>query len=91
MASAQGIFLGLTLSEVQAIRASAVAQLTAGKTRMSISADGISVTYAFVNGMSIREILLECAYALNFLDGNHPVTRTYSSFRRGYSGNLAID
>lgn len=75
---AKGIFIGLTLAQVQAIQTSAVAQLTDGKTKMSWSIDGISAGYAFP--MPIADVLAECAYAINYLSGTSKPRRTVSDF-----------
>lgn len=66
MASASGIFIGLTESDILAIRDKAVAMLKEGKTIMSYSDTGTSVSKQFV--MPVKEVLAECRMALSQLD-----------------------
>lgn len=64
--SAKGIFVtGFTVAEVEAIQAKAKAMLLEGKTTMSWSDSGTSVSKQFV--MPLPEVLEECAYALREL------------------------
>lgn len=64
--AASGIFIGLSESDILAIRAKAVAMLTEGKTIMSYSDTGTSVSKQFV--MPVKEVLAECRMALQQLD-----------------------
>ena len=66
MATASGIFIGLSESDILAIRDKAVAMLKEGKTIMSYSDTGTSVNKQFV--MPVREVLAECKIALQQLD-----------------------
>ncbi len=66
MASASGIFIGLTESDILAIRDKAVAMLKEGKTIMSYSDSGTNVSKQFV--MPVKEVLAECRMALQQLD-----------------------
>lgn len=77
---AKGIFIGLPLATVQAIQTAAVSALTDGKTTMSYSVDGISVSKAFP--MSIESIMMECQWAINNLMGVPLPRRTLSDFSR---------
>ena len=64
---AQGLFIvGFTVEEVQAIQAKAKQLLLEGKTIMSWSDSGSSVTKQFA--LTVRETLEECAHALRILD-----------------------
>jgi hypothetical protein len=74
MASASGIFIGLSESDILAIRDKAVAMLKEGKTIMSYSDTGTSVNKQFV--MPVREVLAECKMALQQLDPATYGTRT---------------
>lgn len=65
--AASGIFIGLTESDILAIRDRAVLHLKEGKTIMTYSAgDGSSVTKQMV--MPVKEVLAECKMALQSLD-----------------------
>jgi hypothetical protein len=64
--AASGIFIGLSESDILAIRAKAVAMLTEGKTIMSYSDTGTSVSKQFV--MPVKEVMAECKMALQALD-----------------------
>ena len=64
--AAQGIFIGLSESDILAIRDKAVAMLKEGKTIMSYSDSGSSVSKQFV--MPVKEVLAECKMALQALD-----------------------
>ena len=66
MAARSGIFIGLSESDILAIRDKAVAMLKEGKTIMSYSDSGSSVSKQFV--MPVREVLQECSMALQNLD-----------------------
>ena len=66
MASASGIFIGLSESDILAIRDKAVAMLKEGKTIMSYSDSGTNVSKQFV--MPVKEVLAECRMALQQLD-----------------------
>ena len=62
-----GIFIGLTESELLAIRTKAVALITEGKTTMSYSpGDGSSFSKQF--SMPPKEVLMEVRHALQLLD-----------------------
>ena len=74
MAKASGIFTGLTVAEVEEIRAAVVKQLKAGKSIMSYSDTGVSVSKAWP--IDPREVMAECNYALKVLDPD-----TYGSVR----------
>jgi hypothetical protein len=63
---ANGIFIGLSESDILAIRDKAVAMLKEGKTIMSYSDSGTSVSKQFV--MPVKEVLTECRMALQLLD-----------------------
>lgn len=63
----KGIFIGLSESELLAIRAKAVALITEGKTTMSYSAgDGSSFSKSFA--MPPQDMLAEARHALQLLD-----------------------
>ena len=64
--AASGIFIGLSESDILAIRDKAVAMLKDGKTIMSYSDTGTSVSKQFV--MPVKEVLAECKMALQALD-----------------------
>lgn len=64
--AASGIFIGLSESDIIAIRDKAVAMLKEGKTIMSYSDSGSSVSKQLV--MPVKEILAECKMALQALD-----------------------
>jgi hypothetical protein len=65
--AASGIFIGLSESDILAIRDKAVAMLKEGKTILSYSpGDGSSVSKQFV--MPVKEVLAECRMALQQLD-----------------------
>lgn len=64
--AASGIFVGLSESDIVAIRDKAVAMLKEGKTIMSYSDSGTNVSKQFV--MPVKEVLAECKYALQQLD-----------------------
>ena len=64
--AASGIFIGLSESDILAIRDKAVAMLKEGKTIMSYSDTGTSVSKQFV--MPVKEVLAECKMALQALD-----------------------
>jgi hypothetical protein len=76
---ARGIFVGFTLAEVTAIRTAALAQLTAGKVRMNWSGDGISAGFQFA--MNPADVLEECRFAIDRLNGTQGPRRVLSSFR----------
>jgi hypothetical protein len=61
-----GIFIGLSESELLAIRAKAVAMITEGKTIMSYSDTGTSVSKQFA--MPPKEVLMEVRHALQLLN-----------------------
>jgi uncharacterized protein with von Willebrand factor type A (vWA) domain len=62
-----GIFIGLSESELLAIRTKAVALITEGKTTMSYSpGDGSSFSKQF--SMPPKEVLMEVRHALQLLD-----------------------
>jgi hypothetical protein len=63
---ASGIFIGLSVSDILAIRDKAVAMFKEGKTIMSYSDSGSNVSKQFV--MSPKEVLAECNHALKLLD-----------------------
>jgi hypothetical protein len=64
---AQGLFTtGFTVQEVLDIQAKAKQALLEGKTVMSWSDSGLSVSKQFA--LSVKETLEECAYALRVLD-----------------------
>jgi hypothetical protein len=63
----KGIFIGLSESELLAIRAKAVSLITEGKTTMSYSpGDGSSFSKQF--SMKPEDMLAECKHALQLLD-----------------------
>jgi hypothetical protein len=64
--AASGIFIGLSESDILAIRDKAVAMLKEGKTIMSYSDSGTNVSKQFV--MPVKEVLAECRMALSQLD-----------------------
>lgn len=64
--AASGIFIGLTESDILAIRDKAVAMLKEGKTIMSYSDSGTNVSKQFT--MPVKEVLAECKMALQQLD-----------------------
>ena len=64
--AATGIFIGLTESDILAIRDKAVSMLKEGKTIMSYSDSGTNVSKQFV--MPVKEVLAECKMALQALD-----------------------
>ena len=70
---AKGIFIGLDESDLLAIRAKAVAMLTEGKTIMSYTDSGTSVSKQFA--MPPAEVLAECRMALQQLDPDTYGTR----------------
>lgn len=64
---AQGLFItGFTVAEVLAIQEKAKRMLMEGKTIMSWSDSGMSVSKQFP--MTVKETLEECAHALRVLD-----------------------
>lgn len=63
---ASGIFFGLTECQLLAIRDKAVTMITEGKTVMSYSDSGSSVTKQF--SMPPKEMLSEALFALSNLD-----------------------
>ena len=71
---ASGIFIGLSESDILAIRDKAVAMFKEGKTIMSYSDSGSNVSKQFV--MSPKEVLAECNHALKLLDPDTYGTRT---------------
>jgi len=68
MARATGCFLILTQSRIEAIADRAASLLTEGKTMMSYSDSGTSVSKSFP--MDIQQTLIECRYALQIKDPN---------------------
>jgi hypothetical protein len=68
MARATGCFLILTQSRIEAIADRAASLLTEGKTMMSYSDSGTSVSKTFP--MDIQQTLIECRYALQIKDPN---------------------
>ena len=64
--AASGIFIGLSESDILAIRDKAVSMLKEGKTIMSYSDTGTSVSKQFVR--PVKEVLAECRMALQQLD-----------------------
>lgn len=75
---AEGLFIvGFTKAEVLAIQAKAKEQLIAGKTLMEWDAGDTRVKKE--QAMPIRDVLRECAYALQAIEPEtygSPVTRT---------------
>ena len=63
---ASGIFIGLTETELLAVKAKAVALITEGKTTMSYSDSGSSASKQFA--MPPKEMLSEAMFALSRLD-----------------------
>lgn len=63
---ASGVFIGLTEDELLLIKCKAVQLITEGKTTMSYSDSGSSVSKNFV--MHPKEMLDEAMYALSVLD-----------------------
>ena len=66
MARATGFFLNLKQDDIEAIVASAVAQLQAGKVMMSYSDSGTTVSKQWP--MTIQQVLIEARYALQVKD-----------------------
>ena len=66
MARATGCFLILTQSKIEAIADRAATLLMEGKTMMSYSDSGTSVTKSFP--MDVQQTLIECRYALQIKD-----------------------
>jgi hypothetical protein len=66
MARASGCFLILTQSKIEAIADRAATLLMEGKTMMSYSDSGTSVTKSFP--MDVQQTLIECRYALQLKD-----------------------
>jgi hypothetical protein len=66
MARASGCFLILTQSKIEAIADRAATLLMEGKTMMSYSDSGTSVTKSFP--MDVQQTLIECRYALQIKD-----------------------
>jgi len=64
--AASGIFIGLSESDILAIRDKAVAMLKEGKTIVSYSDTGTSLSKQIV--MPVKEVLAECKMALQNLD-----------------------
>lgn len=64
--AASGIFIGLSESDILAIRDKAVSMLKEGKTIMSYSDSGTNVNKQFV--MPVKDVLGECLMALQQLD-----------------------
>jgi hypothetical protein len=82
---ASGLFIGLTETQLLALRDKAVALITEGKTVMSYSDSGSSVTKQFA--LPPKEMLGEALYALSKLDPDTygksiTVISTDWSFRR---------
>jgi chloramphenicol 3-O-phosphotransferase len=80
---ASGIFVGLTESDILAIRDKAVAMFKEGKTIMSYSDSGSNVSKQFV--MAPKEVLAECKHALQLLDPDTYGVRT-TIIRTDYQG-----
>ena len=79
---AQGLFVtGFTVADVLAIQSKAKQMIMEGKTIMSWGDSGTSVTKQFP--MTVKETLVECAYALRVLD---PVT--YAPRRRVFQSTV---
>jgi hypothetical protein len=68
MARATGCFLILSQARIEAIADRAASLLTEGKTMMSYSDSGTSVSKTFP--MDIQQTLIECRYALQIKDPN---------------------
>jgi hypothetical protein len=68
MARATGCFLILSQARIEAIADRAATLLTEGKTMMSYSDSGTSVSKTFP--MDIQQTLIECRYALQIKDPN---------------------
>jgi len=83
---ASGIFIGLTETELLAIKAKAVALITEGKTLMSYSDSGSSTTKQF--SMPPKEMLTEALWALSALD---PETYGYRKSIVSTNWNNRID
>ena len=83
---ASGIFIGLTETELLAIKAKAVALITEGKTLMSYSDSGSSTTKQF--SMPPKEMLTEALWALRALD---PETYGYRKSIVSTNWNNRID
>lgn len=79
---ASGIFTtGFTKEEVLQIQAKAKKMVMDGKTVMSWGDSGTTVTKQFP--IDVKEVLIECAYALKILDPEtygSPITRTRPQF-----------
>ena len=75
-----GCFLILNQSQIEAIRDKAAAMLVEGKTMMSYADSGTSVTKSFP--MEVKDVLVECRYALQIKDPNQygarDVVRVYN-------------
>jgi len=63
---ASGLFIGLTEDELLLIKCRAISLITEGKTTMSYSDSGSSVSKNFV--MQPKDMLSEAMYALSILD-----------------------
>ncbi len=63
----EGLFVGLTREEIQAMRATAVKLITEGKTLMSTSNAGVSFSKQF--SLPPDKVLRECTYALKMMSG----------------------
>ena len=66
MASASGLFVGLTETQLIAIRDKAVADITAGRVVTSYSDSGSSVSKTYA--LPAKEMLMEAQHALSLLD-----------------------
>jgi len=80
---ASGIFVGLTESDILAIRDKAIAMFKEGKTIMSYSDSGSNVNKSFV--LAPKEVLSECQMALSLLDPETYGVRT-TIIRTDYRG-----
>ena len=79
---AQGLFVtGFTVADVLAIQSKAKQMIMEGKTIMSWGDSGTSVTKQFP--MTVKETLVECAYALGVLD-----PATYAPRRRVFQSTV---
>ena len=85
--AATGLFVNLTLAEVEAIKAKAVSLITEGKTIMSYGDTGTTVTRQFP--MNPKEVLEECNYALPILDPHKYKKQQKRSLRSNY-GSAAV-
>jgi hypothetical protein len=76
----EGLFVGLDLTDIQAIQSAAVNLLKQGKTMMTASVGGKSFSNQFP--LPVDKVLRECRYAIQLLQGQQQVRRVSSDFSR---------